>query len=126
MARTELLIRGVQGDIRAWVSHRDDCPVLRYLEDDAEQRDVATIHRLFLAFAERGMIRNTTKFRMERAPIYVFKAGRVRICCFFLPDAPRPTLVLTHGFTKQSQKMNPREYERAMRIYHDIITEERH
>jgi phage-related protein len=77
--------------------------------------------RLLKEFADRGEIRNREKFRLEEPPIYALKSFQVRILCFFLPKAPKRTLVLTHGFIKKSDDAPTAEIERAKRIYVEVV-----
>jgi hypothetical protein len=77
--------------------------------------------RLIQEFANRGEIRNQEKFRLEGKPIYAFKSFQVRILCFYLPNAPRRTLVLTHGFIKKSDNLPRAQIEETKRIFLEIV-----
>lgn len=87
------------------------------LSDAEQKKDVS----LLKEFGDRGEIRNTEKFKLEQKPIYAFKSYQVRIPCFYLPDSPKRTVVLTIGLIKKSDKLPPRELERAMQIHNEII-----
>ena len=79
------------------------------------------LDRYIQEFANRGTIRNDEKFKCEENPIFAFKAHHERVFCFFLPDAPKKTLVLTHGYSKKTQKISPRELKKAHQMYLEVI-----
>lgn len=84
----------------------------------SDRRKVAA---LFDLFADFGEIRNREKFVLEEKPIFAFKSFRIRICCFFIPNASRRSIVLTHGFIKKKDDMPKEELDRAMRIHAEEI-----
>lgn len=44
---------------------------------------------------------------------------------FFQPDVHPKTIILTHGFIKKSEKMDPSEKKRALRIREKVLQEKR-
>lgn len=116
----ELYYSGSRADILVYVNQRGEALAVEFIERLPEQ-DKKKVVRLLREFGERGEIRNTQKFKLEEKPIYAFKSYQVRIPCFFLPDSPRRTIVLTHGLIKKADKLPQRELEKAMQICKEVI-----
>lgn len=79
----------------------------------AEYKKIAA--RLDFA-AKNGPPRNIQQFRVIKGvsgQLAEFKAGDVRIMCFF--DGPQ-RIVLTHGFIKKRDKTEPEEIQRAVQM----------
>ena len=115
----ELLVKGKKADIYAYLKENGESHVVDFIEhlNVSEQKKI-TRHLEF--FAERGELRNREKFRVEEKPIYAFKSFQVRILCFFLPNAVKRSIVLTHGLKKQQDAMSRSELDKANRIYKEI------
>ena len=111
---------GPGADIYVYSTERGESPASEFISglDKKSQRKVVA---LLVEFANRGEIRNTQRFRMEEKPIYCFKSDQTRIPCFFLPDKSKKTIVLTHGYKKQAQKLPSRELERAKNVYKLVV-----
>ena len=110
----------VGADILVYVDHRDNSPADSFISRLSRQ-EKNKIDRYIKEFASRGAIRNKEQFRCERSPIYAFKAHQARVLCFFLPNTTKPTLILTHGYSKQTNKISPTELDKADRMYSDVI-----
>ena len=79
-----------------------------------EPRVQAQLNALFQRLGDFGTILNEEKFKkIENTEFFEFKAFRVRMPCFMLPDG---LVVITHGFIKKREKIGPTEIERAKRI----------
>lgn len=57
-----------------------------------------------------GLPNSPERFGQLEGDIYEFKAYQNRLPCFFQPGR---VIVITHGFTKKTQKADPREIRRA-------------
>ena len=111
---------GKRADIKAYVDDEGKCLAQEFLSKLPEN-ELKAIHFLFRKFAELGMIHDENRFRHEVGPIYEFKHIKgARICCFFLRNDQKKTIVLTHGFKKPTKKVQRKEIERALRIYEEI------
>ena len=111
---------GSGADILVYVNQRGEALAADFIDGlvETEQKKVV---RLIKEFGDRGEIRNTQKFRLEQKPIYAFKSYQVRIPCFYLPDSPKRTIVLTHGFMKKTEKLPLKELARAIQIHDEVI-----
>lgn len=118
----ELINSGTYVTILVYVDHRDNAPVLEFVNSltENEQR---LLFQLLKTFCNTQNYVDTTKFRNEGDQIYAFKRGACRLLCFFLPDQPKKTVVLTHGYRKQSQKLPKQEKQRALAIYQVVKNE---
>lgn len=111
---------GRNADIYDYIDHRGNSPVEEFIEN-LSTSDRGKLAALIGLFGDFGEIRNREKFVLEKKPIFAFKSFRVRICCFFIPNAARRSIVLTHGFIKKRNDMPKEELERAMRIHAEEI-----
>jgi mRNA-degrading endonuclease RelE of RelBE toxin-antitoxin system len=80
--------------------------------EDLSDADRAKMQTLLERMATHGEIRNKEKFRHEGDGFYCFKSFKRRLMCFF----DRNDIVITHGFTKKRDRLDPRELDRARRI----------
>jgi len=88
-------------------------PAREFLESQ-EKRWQARMFVLFRLLADHGEIKNVEKFKkIENTEFYEFKAFKIRMPCYFRPDK---RVVVTHGFTKKSDKIRPGDLERARNI----------
>lgn len=62
--------------------------------------------------ANQPFYRNDTKFRSEGQDIWAFKVFKHRLMAFWVGRF----LVITHGFTKKSDRVPPGELDRAVRL----------
>jgi len=77
--------------------------------DDVEQKKIV---RLLKYTADKGIHPSKEKFRHEGDKIYAFKTTKTRMLCFFSPER---SIVLTHGYFKTGQKLDPEEKKRALK-----------
>ncbi len=116
----EIYIPGRMADIYAYHNPRNEALAVDFI-DGLNSSDQSKLTRLLEAFVERGEIRNTEKFKHEKDGIFAFKSYQVRILCFYLPDASKRSVVLTHGFIKKREELPPKEFEKALRIRKEIV-----
>lgn len=119
---TKVLLEGDKARLLVYVTEQGEIPVQSFVDDLTPQEQKGIV-QIFNRFTEIGVIYDEQRFRNEGNGIYVFKYKRVRICCFFQPDTRPKTLVLTHGFKKKSQKMDPAEKKCAIRIMNTLLQE---
>lgn len=78
-----------------------------------EIRDQIKMLKLFEMLGERGLIFNKEKFKaIEGAKFYEFKSKRIRMPCY----QDGLIWIVTHGFMKKTDKIDPEEIRRAERI----------
>ena len=65
------------------------------------------------SIADNGPLKNEEKFRHEGDGIYTIKQNQIRVYCFFDQDK---MFILTHGFIKKSQKADPKQKAKAIKI----------
>jgi len=80
--------------------------------EDLPPADRAKVESLLERMAVHGEIRNKELFRHEKSGFYCFKRFKRRLMCFF----DERDVVITHGFTKKRDRLNPKELDRAQRI----------
>lgn len=117
---TKVLLQGQRADLLVYVSENGRVPVQEFA-DGLQHRDKAKLFQLFRQFGSEGEIQNRERFTKEEGPIFAFKPFKIRVYCFYFPDAPKRTLVLTHGCMKKQDKADPVQLEKAKAIY-TIIT----
>ena len=106
-----LLYKGSLFTIEWFYDERGKSPAREFflaLSDDRKATLIALAKRL----GETGVIRDATKFRSEGDKIFAFKPGQGRFLCFFFTGRK---VIITNAFYKKSQKLPPREKERAVR-----------
>lgn len=73
---------------------------------------------LLITMASAGKIFNKEKFRHEDDQIYAFKPTPDRFLCFFFTGSK---IIITNAFEKKTQKLPPREKEKALKYRDDYI-----
>jgi phage-related protein len=116
----ELYVQGEKADIYVYVDSGGQQLAADFI-DQLDESDQKKVLQLLRRFAQKGEIHNREKFRLEEKPIYAFKSFQIRILCFFLPDAAKRTIVLTHGLKKKQDKLSRSELDKANRIYNECI-----
>lgn len=91
------------------VSSDGHCPARDFFEG-LDLRDQAKLQTLFEMMASQGRIVNREKFKKIGGDLYEFKAGQLRMPCFF--DS-KNRIVVTHGFRKKADDIPPSEITRA-------------
>ena len=84
--------------------------------DSLDERDQAKLQTLFDMMASQGKIVNREKFKQINGALYEFKAGQLRMPCFF--DS-KNRIVITHGFRKKADDIPPSEIRRAEGVRRD-------
>ncbi len=89
-----------------------------YYDELTEDRKDKLFH-LVKMLADIGKIFNIQKFRHEDDKIYAFKPKPDRFLCFFFEGSK---IIITNAFEKKTDKLSPREKERALKAKADYIT----
>jgi hypothetical protein len=90
----------------------DKYPAEEFLES-LDRLDQARMYALFNQLANKGVIQNVQHFKKLQGSIWEFKRSQIRMFCGFGDDQ---TVVLTSGYFKKQNKIDPEEISRAIRI----------
>ncbi|MBS1987534.1 type II toxin-antitoxin system RelE/ParE family toxin [Candidatus Dependentiae bacterium] len=94
---------------------------LKYFIELPEEQKDKTFY-LIQTLADVGKIINKEKFNYEGNQIFAIKPSSNRFLCFFFEGSK---IIITNAYKKQTQKMPPREKERALKSKDDYIKRQR-
>jgi phage-related protein len=104
----DLLIKGTAFDI--YIFDPEKKGKFRKFIEKLPKTDYNKVNKLLKDTTERGLLKNTEKFKKLETGIYEFKSYQIRIFCFL--DNGR-IIILTNGFIKKSQKTPSKEIKIA-------------
>jgi phage-related protein len=107
--------KGKKFTIEWYYNAKKESEALDYFEELTPDRQKKLAHLLYV-MGEMGQIRNEEKFTSEDDQIYAFKPHPDRFLCFFFAGGK---IIITNAYEKKSQKMPPREKERASKFKAD-------
>lgn len=107
--------KGKKFTIEWYYNAKKESEALDYFEELTPDRKKKLAHLLYV-MGEMGQIRNEEKFTSEDDQIYAFKPQPDRFLCFFFAGGK---IIITNAYEKKSQKMPPREKERASKFKAD-------
>jgi hypothetical protein len=103
---------GKARDHRLAVARNGSSPALDFLER-LDLRELAQVVKLFQWLGDLGWINNREKFKpIEGTDFFEFKAHQVRMPCYRSGNL----FIVTHGFRKKKDAIDPQEIARAVRI----------
>jgi phage-related protein len=109
--------KGKKFTIEWYHNVKKESEALEYFEELTPDRQKKFAHLLYI-MGEMGQIRNEEKFTSEDDQIYAFKPQPDRFLCFFFAGGK---IIITNAYEKKSQKMPPKEKERALKLKADYI-----
>jgi phage-related protein len=111
---TQSIYVGTEFSIEAYVQENGDSPATEWL-DNLNQKERSKFIALFKRLGDIGKIYDETKFKHLTGSdhIYEFKYDSNRVLSFFFKGKK---VILTHGFTKKSQKTPSGEIEKGEAI----------
>jgi len=109
--------KGKEFTIEWYFNAKGESPALEYFKKLTESQKNKTFE-LVRAMGDVGKIINTEKFNFEGDKLFVFKPSPDRFFCFFYKGSK---LIITNAYKKKSQKMPPREKERALKLKNDYF-----
>lgn len=115
--KNNLAFKGIKYAIEWFFDDKGYSQALEYFEQSPENKQ-DKILALFQFMATMGKIWDITKFRNEGDGIYTFKASQDRYLCFFFKQGK---IIITNAYTKKSQKMPPKEKEKALVAYKNYV-----
>lgn len=106
-----VVVRGPARTIEYAVRSDGSMPAKEFIEGlgDSNQRKLAT---LFKRMADHGTVPNSQQFKKVRDRVFEFKKHQMRVFCFREGDS----WLLTNGYKKKKDRLNPAEVDRAERI----------
>jgi hypothetical protein len=113
--------RGVQLTIEYAHEANGEAPGSAFF-NSLDPRWQARIVYLYKRLGDVGQIHNREMFRKETGEFWAFKAFQARLLCYFRRDQ---RVVITHGFSKKTDKIRKQEFDRAARIkqeYEDYLS----
>jgi phage-related protein len=115
VAKEYIAYEGAELTIEWYFNSQGKSPALEYFNELTEDQQDKALD-LMQILADTGKIINKEKFNFEGDKIFVIKPSPDRFFCFFFKGAK---LIVTNAYKKQSQKMPPREKERALKLKED-------
>lgn len=112
-----LAYQGEEYTIEWYYNEQGNSNARKYFDTLAEvQKD--RLFYLLQRMGDTGSIANKEKFNYEGDQIFAFKPAPDRFLCFFFEGSK---IIITNAFKKQTQKMPPKEKERALSAKNDYI-----
>lgn len=108
---------GQEFRIEWYVDEKGQSPALDFANDMPESH-IGKLMHLFEVIGDIGKIHDITKFRHEGDKIYAFKPQPYRFLSFF---AVGKKIILTNGFRKDKDKLDPGEKDLAMKAKVDYL-----
>jgi hypothetical protein len=111
-ADSPVVVRGVQRTIEYAVCSNGSMPAKDFVEGKLDQSDQAKLLSLFKRMADHGSVPNREQFKRVEDDIFEFKKHQFRVFCFRKDNR----WLLTNGYRKKKDKLDPSEIERAKRV----------
>jgi len=115
MKKEFIVYEGTEFTIEWYFNNRGNSNAFDYFNELTEDEREKLFY-LVQILADTGKIANKEKFNYEGDQIFAFKPTPNRFICFFFE---RSKVIITNAYKKQSQKMPPREKERALKAKDD-------
>ena len=117
MKKQFIAYQGEIFSIEWYFDDRGKSVILDYYEELSTKQKERLLY-LFYMLGDTGKIRTEEKFRYEGDQIYAFKLAPDRFLCFFSEGAK---IIVTNAFEKKSDKMPPREKQKALAAKKDYL-----
>lgn len=117
MNKKFIVYQGEEFTIEWYFDSRGKCSASDYFEELPPERKKKLTHMFYL-LGDVGKIFNQEKFRHEGNQIYAIKSAPDRFLCFFFDGSK---IIVTNAFEKKSDKMPPREKEKALNAKYDYL-----
>lgn len=117
MKKPFIAYKGKEFTVEWYFTEQGKSGAFEYFEDLTEiQQD--KLFYLIKTLADIGKIFNKEKFNFEGDQFFAFKTAPDRFLCFFFEGAQ---VIITNAYKKKSQKMPPKEKEKALKAKEDYI-----
>jgi phage-related protein len=117
MKKNFIAYKGTKFEIEWYFDDRGRSDVLDYFGNLSIDRQKKLFY-LLRHLGDKGKIFNIEKFRNENDQIYAIKPAPDRFLCFFFEGSK---IIITNAYEKKTDKMPPREKERALKSKADYI-----
>lgn len=109
--------RGTKFQVEFYFTDKGALPAKEYL-DNLDHKIKAKLGALVVRMAEEGRIFDETKYREvdKDAKVFEFKLMAYRFFNFFYKDR---RILITNAYRKKSQKVDPRELQKAINMKKD-------
>lgn len=111
-ADSPIVVRGVTRTIEYAVCSNGSMPAKKFIEKELSQGEQLKLLALFRRMADHGDVPNREQFKVVENPIFEFKKHQIRVFCFRKDNR----WLLTNGYKKKRDRLDPGEIERAFRI----------
>src|SRR3990167_4656779 len=106
-----IIYEGEEYTIEWYYTRTEKSDAFEYFSDLAKVQQDKLLY-IIRRMADTGVITNKEKFNYEGDHIFAFKPSPDRFLCFFFEGSK---IIVTNAFKKQTQKLPPREKERAVK-----------
>lgn len=112
-----IFYQGEKFQVEFYFTEKGELPAKEYFDSSEHQVKVKLL-ALVKYMAENGRLFDETKFRLvdKKEKIYEFKPMKERFFNFFTEGK---RIILTNGYRKKSQKVDPKELRKAIHIKRD-------
>jgi phage-related protein len=117
MKKNFIAYKGTKFEIEWYFDDRGRSDVLDYFGNLSIDRQKKLFY-LLRHLGDKGKIFNIVKFRNENDQIYAIKPAQDRFLCFFFEGSK---IIITNAYEKKTDKIPPREKERALKAKADYI-----
>ena len=117
MKKNYIAYKGTKFEIEWYFDDRGRSDVLDYFDNLSIDRQKKLFY-LLRHLGDKGKIFNIEKFRNEGDQIYAIKPAPDRFLCFFVEGSK---IIITNAYEKKTDKMPPREKEKALKAKADYI-----
>ncbi len=117
---SSLVVRGTMRTIEYAVRLNGSMPAKEFIENDLSLIEQASLVALFRRMADHGSVPNREQFKHVENEIFEFKKHQIRVFCFRKGDR----WLLTNGYRKKKDRLDPSEVRRAKRIMKEHLQRE--
>ncbi len=116
MPTKEILYQGKFHTVELAVTANGRCPGKEFLESLAKG-DRAKVLKIIERLADEGKVASREQFKkIEGEDFFELKKFQIRMPCFFKAGG---RVIITHGFIKKGESIEPSEIKRMKRIRHE-------
>lgn len=119
-ADSPVVVRGVMRTIEYAVCSNGSMPAKDFIEKDLNITEQAKLLPLFRRMADHGNVPNCEQFKPVEDEIFEFKRHQIRVFCFRKDNR----WLLTNGYKKKKDRLDPNEIRRAIRVKEEHLRRE--
>lgn len=115
-----MVVRGAMRTIEYAVCSNGSMPAKEFIENELSLAEQAKLLVLLQRMADHGSVPNREQFKVVRDKVFEFKKHQIRVFCFRKDDR----WLLTNGYKKKKDRLDPGEIVRAERIMKEHLQRE--